>query len=185
MATYGGNGNRWWVAYNTAQSTSGGTQLLNGGNVNPDTPSGYESLPSGDAVDDALFAAAALVTKAKGPSPAGKGPTVTVEHVIWANVNGPYLSQSAANAAIPAIQKAEPAPSGSQEVQQTAASAFGGVSNLITDAEDILSDITSVHFWERAAMIVIGATLLIVGGMHITGLDKKAAEIAKHVPIVV
>jgi len=164
MATvYGGSGNRWWVGLNTGsdQSTLLGTSSLL-------SPSGYESLPSGNAADDAQFAAAAAKDKANPASPV----TISVENVSWFNINGPYPTQAAANAAIPAIQKANPAPG---EVQQLTGADPAGAEQAAVDAYHAL---TSSGTWVRVAKVVIGGVLVIVGLARITGVGQEVATAA-------
>ncbi len=187
---------RWYVAYNTAQSTSLGSQL-NGGNINPDTPSGYESLPAGDAADNAQFAAAAAATKLHA-FPAGQGPTISVENIKWANVNGPYATQAQANAAIPAIQKAEPAPSAGTEASSNLLTLGGAVTdplNYLEDVGDFFHRLTEAAFWERAGEVLLGGILLYIGIRALTrdtavnqaakktgGTFKRIAEVAAVAP---
>ena len=155
-AVYGDKGNRWWVGLNTRsdQSTILGTSSIL-------SPNGYESLPSGNAADDRQFAAAAAKDKANPAAPV----TISVENVSWFNINGPYPTQAKANAAIPAIQKANPAPG---EVAQLASA-----SGLPTDWEQAITDaygtLTSSGTWVRVAKVVIGGVLVIVGLAKITG----------------
>jgi hypothetical protein len=165
---YGGSGNRWWVGLNIGsdQSTVFGTGSLL-------SPVGYESLPSGNAADDAKFAAAAAKDKGAA-SPA----TISVENVSWFNINGPYPTQKAANAAIPAVQKGHPAPGAiSQAVdaatgQPQSSNSAGGLSTL-------LSDLTAKGTWLRVAKVVVGSAMIIVGLLKITGADQAAATAAK------
>lgn len=172
-AVYGGQGNRWWVGLNVGsdQSTLLGTASLL-------SPNGYESLPSGDAGDDAQFAAAAA--KDKG---AAKPVTISVEHVSWYNINGPYATQAAANAALPAIQKAHPAPGERQQLTNEAIEGngqAGAASSPVTDPlAAFLSFVTSKGGWERVAKIVVGSTMIIVGLLKITGAGKAATTVAK------
>lgn len=162
-ATFGGSGNRWWVGLNTRsdQSTILGTSSLL-------SPNGYESLPSGSAADDRQFAAAAAKDKGS-PSPV----TISVENVSWFNINGPYTSQKAANAAIPAIQKAHPAPG---EVQQVTGANPTGAEQAIVDAYHTL---TSSGTWVRVAKVIIGGVLVIVGLAKLTGAGKVIEDVVK------
>jgi hypothetical protein len=157
-SVYGNSGNRWWAAYNTSQSLF---------SKNLYSPSGYESLPSGNAVDDAIFARAAAATAKAGLSPAGKGPVISVENVNWANVNGPYATQAKADAEVKALQKAALAPgTGQQVADQAAATArAAGVTQLI-------GDLTSSGTWIRVAKVAIGGVLVIVGLVKMTGAGK-------------
>jgi len=166
-AVYGGGGNRWWVGLNVGsdQSTVFGTSSLL-------SPSGYESLPSGSAADDRQFAAAAAADKANPSAPV----TISVENVSWFNINGPYATQAQANAAIPAIQRANPAPG---EFQQLTGANPTSWEQAAVDAYHAL---TSSGTWIRVAKVVIGGALVIVGLARITGAGKvieSAAEAAK------
>jgi hypothetical protein len=162
-AVYGGSGNRWWVGLNTAsdQSTVFGTSSLL-------SPNGYESLPSGNAADDKQFAAAAV--KDKGSS---APVTISVENVSWFNINGPYTTQAAANAAIPAIQKANPAPGAVQQAT--------GVNPTSAEqaVEDAYSTLTSSGTWIRVAKVAIGGVLVIVGLAKMTGAGKVIEGVVK------
>lgn len=153
---------RWWVGYNTSQGVEG-VGLLTGG-----SPSGYESMPSGNATDDALFAAAALKDKAGG-TPV----TISVENVTWYNVNGPYATQAQANAAIPAINKAHPSQGiGAQAVDvATGSSPTTAVSdplNYLADVGDFFHRLTEAATWERVGEIAAGIVLLYVGIKAVT-----------------
>lgn len=173
MAAYGDGGNRWWVGLNTGSDQS---TLLGTGSLL--SPSGYESLPSGNAADDAQFAAAAA--KDKGAS---KPVTISVENVSWFNINGPYPTQAAANAAIPAIQKAHPAAGEAQQLVNEAASGNGQAgANSSPDTDPLttlLGDLTSKNTYLRAAKVIVGSVMIIVGLAKITGADKAATTAAK------
>lgn len=171
---YGNKGNRWWVAYNTYQ-----TNAIPGG----DAPSGYESLPSGDAVDDAKFAAAAKAT-AKKAYPAGKGPAISVENVNWSNVNGPYTTQAEANAAISKLPTAPGA------AQQTVGNPVGSAVNTLTggalgSVTGFLASLENPNTWIRVGKVIVGVILVTVGVVKMTGIGGAAAEVAKHVPLPV
>lgn len=167
-AVYGGKGNRWWVGLNVGsdQSTVFGTGSLL-------SPSGYESLPSGNAADDAQFAAAAA--KDKG---AAKPVTISVEHVSWFNINGPYTTQAAANAAIPAIQKAHPAPGEASQIVDAATGQPQSTSSA-AGLTTLLGDLTSEGTWLRVAKVVVGSLMIIVGLLKITGADRAVTTVAK------
>jgi hypothetical protein len=175
----------WFVAFNTAQNSSTLTQLTSGGNLNPDTPSGYESLHAGNAADNAQFLAAALATKAAGPAAAGKGPVISVENVRWANVNGPYATQAQANAAIPGIQKAEPAPGAAAEAEQSATAAISNPLDYLEDVGDFFHRLTEAATWERVGEIALGVLLLYIGvkalsqGTPVGGAAKKGSSTSK------
>lgn len=157
--TYGNNGNRWWVGLNVASAETGVIH-----SVPISVPNGYESLPSGDAVDDALFAEAAAYNKAHVSKPN----TVTVQHIVWFNINGPYASQAEANAAIPSIQQQNPAPGEFQQITaggEAPAAAGGGVNfssiqNALTAFYDVL---TNGKMWRSLGWLLIGIIILIIG----------------------
>jgi len=182
-AVYGDNGNRWWVGMNVGQGGSDqtvfGTPSISA--LNPFSPSGYESLPSGDAQDDKLFAAAAK--KNKG---ATKPNTISVENINWYNIQGPFTTQAAANAAIPAIQKANPSPGVLGEVAaDNNSNPLGQAASGITTLEGFLSALGDKNLWIRTAKIVIGGSLLLVGVAHLTGADSKIAKTAiKYAPLM-
>lgn len=168
--TYGNSGNRWWVGLNTAsdQSTVFGTGSIL-------SPNGYESLPSGNASDDAQFAAAAKKNKGSA-NPV----TISVENVSWYNINGPYATQKLANAAIPAIQKAHPAPG---TIQQVTAGGQGNAANgggLNPDTfTGIISALTSANTWIRVAKVTVGSIILIVGLVKLTGIMNDNGAVKK------
>lgn len=156
--TYGNSGNRWWVGLNVGsdQSTVFGTGSIL-------SPNGYESLPSGNAADDAQFAAAAA-HNAGGGTPN----TISVENVKWFNIRGPYPNQAAANAAIPAIQKAHPAPGEVQQVTaggQPSAAAGGGINfSSIQNALTAFYDkVTDGKMWRSLGWLLLGILLIIAG----------------------
>jgi hypothetical protein len=166
-AVYGGKGNRWWVGLNV-----GSDQRDVFGLSTFASPAGYESLPSGSAADDAKFAAAAVKDKGS-PSPV----TISVENVSWFNINGPYTTQAQANAAIPAIQKAHPAPG---EISQAVDAATGQPqsSNSAAGLTAFLGELSDSGTWIRVAKVIIGGVLVIVGLAKLTGVGSEAATVA-------
>jgi len=184
---YGDGGNRWWVGQNIgeggSQKTILGTPSL--GALNPFSPSGYQSLPSGNAADDAKFAAAAK--KNKGSTNPN---TISVENIQWFNIQGPYTTQPLANAAIPAIQKANPSPGVlGQVAKDNSSNPLGAAANIASDAtqagstaigtvENFLQGLTSRNLWIRVAKITIGGAILIVGLAKLTGADKAVGGLA-------
>jgi hypothetical protein len=178
--TYGNTGNRWWDGLNVgesgSQSTIFGTPSIAA--LNPSTPSGYESLPSGNAADDALFAAAAARNKGStNPE------TISVENIEWFNIQGPYASQAIANAAIPAIEAANPA-SGTlaQIAKDNAGNPLGAAANVLGDISQgfkaSISGISGTNLVIRGAKIIIGALILLVGLAKVSGLDSKSGSLA-------
>jgi hypothetical protein len=187
--TYGNNGNRWWVGLNVgeggSQKTVFGTPSVAA--LNPFTPSGYESLPSGNASDDAKFAAAA--SKDKGST---NPTTISVENVQWFNIQGPFTTQAAANAAISAIQKANPAPGVlGQVAKDNSSNPLGAAANAASDISSsvgFLSTLGEANTWIRIAKVVAGGMILIVGLLKLTGADKAiggaAAKAVKVAPLL-
>lgn len=181
---YGNDGNRWWAGMNVgetgSQSTIFGTPSIAA--LNPFSPSGYESLPSGNAADDAKFAAAARKNKHSN-APV----TISVENVEWFNIQGPFTTQAAANTAIPAIQKANPAPGVLGQTERdnagnpvgNAAKAAEDAASAITSVEGFLSTLGDRNLWIRVTKILVGGVILIVGLAKLTGADNKVGGIVK------
>jgi hypothetical protein len=177
---YGDNGNRWWVGLNVESDQS---TILGTGSIL--SPNGYESLPSGNAVDDVKFAAAAIKDK-NATHPV----TISVENVDWYNINGPYITQKAADAAIPGIQRGHPAAGEAQQLLNEAAQGNGQsgansnpVANPLTAIGNFFSIISQEATWERVAEGLAGLILLYVAFKGVTGVDpiapvKKAAKVA-------
>jgi hypothetical protein len=80
-----------------------------------------------------------------------------VENVSWYNIRGPYTTQAAANAAIPAIQRAAPAPG---EVQQLTGVSFGSIEQALTAFYDVL---TNGKMWRSLGWLVLGIVLMVAG----------------------
>jgi len=182
--TYGDNGNRWWIGQNVGESGSQqtifGTSSLSA--LNPSVPNGYESLPSGNAADDAQFAAAAAKNKgSKSPN------TISVENVKWYNIEGPYTTQAAANAAIPAIQKAQPAKGTAGQIQQdNNSNPLGTVAGAASDVQSVvgfLGGLTSANLWIRVAKIGIGAIMITVGLVKLTGVASNNGIVKKAIKV--
>jgi hypothetical protein len=171
---YGNGGNRWWVGLNIgetgSQSTIFGTPSI--ASLNPFTPSGYESLPSGNASDDAQFAKAAIADKSGSPV------TISVENINWYNIQGPYSTQAAANAAIPAIEKAHPALGVLGQVAKDNASnplgtAAGLAGGILNGFSAVISGLSGKNILVRAAKMIIGGVILILGLLKLTGADQS------------
>lgn len=172
---YGNNGNRWWVGQNVGETGSQKTLLGGASIVQPLTskPSGYESLPSGNAGDDAQFAAAAKNNKKNS-----KPNTISVQNIKWFNIQGPFTTQDAANAAIPGIQKGAPAEGA---VKQEAGAGNGPVSKgaaAISSAEGLESALGNATLWIRVAKVAVGGAILLVGLAKLTGADKAIGGVA-------
>jgi uncharacterized membrane protein YccF (DUF307 family) len=136
--TYGDAGNRWWVGWNHAQGDFASFPSLSG-------PSGYESFPSGSAADDAAIVAA------------GTGGTVSLHNITWTILGGPYATQAAADAAIPAIQAAAPAPGAGQQVTGVN---FGSVQDALTA---FYRTVTDGKLWRSLGWLLLGVVLLFTG----------------------
>lgn len=153
----------WWVGWNTNQST---------GFANPFDPSsanGYQSLKTtaGDGTEDDANAAAALAS----------GSEVSLHNILWKIVGGPYTSQAAANAAIPSIQKAKPAP-GAAAQAVPAVSTFDDTAHA---ASAIYTKLTDGKMWRSLAWILLGVILIFIGLAMLVG--RKAMGIASKLPI--
>lgn len=182
--TYGSNGNRWWVGMNIGETGSNqtifGTPSL--GAMNPFSPSGYESLPSGNAKDDAQFAAAAK--KNKGSK---KPETISVENIEWYNIQGPFTTQAAADKALPDIQAANPAPGVIGQVARDnknnalgkAAQAAQDAGSAFSSLDNFLAALGNVNLWIRVAKVAVGGVILIVGLAKLTGADGKIGGVVK------
>ena len=182
--TYGNSGNRWWVGMNIGETGSNqtifGTPSL--GALNPFSPSGYESLPSGNAKDDAQFAKAAKVNKGSR-----KPETISVENIEWFNIQGPFTTQAEADKAIPAIRKANPAPGVLGQVAKDnnsnpvgkAAKAAQDAGSAFTSLDSFFSSLGDPNLWIRVAKVAVGGIILIVGLAKLTGADNKIGGIVK------
>ena len=179
--TYGSNGNRWWVGMNIGE-TGGQRTVFGTPSLNVLRPSGYESLPSGNAKDDAQFAKAAKANKnSKKPG------TISVENIQWFNIQGPYTNQAHADKAIPAIQKANPAPGVIGQIAKdnngnpvgAAAKAAEAAGSAVSSMEGFFSSLGDINLWVRVAKVAVGSIILIVGLVKLTGADQKAGSIVK------
>lgn len=171
---YGNNGNRWWVGLNVGSDNS---TVFGTGSIL--SPNGYESLPSGNATDDKLFAAAAAHNAtAKKPN------TISVEHVDWFNIRGPFTTQAAANAALPAIAKANPAPGEIQQLtgggQNQAANGAGFNPSSITN---FLGALTDANTWIRVLKVVVGGGLMLIAVSKMTGAGSVISKIPVPIPL--
>ena len=179
--TYGNSGNRWWVGMNIGE-TGGQRTIFGTPSLNVLRPGGYESLPSGNAADDAQFAKAAKVNKGSR-----KPETISIENIKWFNIQGPFTSQAAADKAIPAIQKANPAPGVLGQIAKdnngnpvgAAAKAAEAAGSAVSSMEGFFSSLGDVNLWIRVAKVAVGSIILIVGLVKLTGADQRAPGIVK------
>ena len=178
---YGSGGNRWWVGMNIGE-TGGQRTVFGTPSLNILRPSGYESLPSGNAKDDTQFAKAAKANKGSK-----KPETISVENIKWFNIQGPFTTQAAADKAIPAIRKANPAPGVLGQVAKdnngnpvgAAAKAAQDAGSAISTLDGFLSSLGDANLWIRVAKVAVGSIILIVGLVKLTGADQRAPDIVK------
>lgn len=170
MTTYGSGGSRWWTGQNIGETGSGSTIFgtPSGGFVNPFIPSGYESLPSGNAADDAQFAAAAVKNK-NNSHPV----TISVENVQWYNIQGPYATQAAANAAIAGITVPPEGVTG-QVASDNSGNPLGGIvsfaGTILNGFTTVFSGLSGTNIIIRGAKIVIGAVVMVIGLAKLSGV---------------
>lgn len=159
-STYGQNGNRWWVGLNVgSDSTFSGADTFG-------TPGAYQTVASGNASDDAQFAAAAAFNKT-----AAQPNQISVQHIIWYNINGPYASQSQASAAIAGVQASHPAPGEIRQVTaggEANAAAGGGTDlTLFSDVTHALSafykELTNYRVWRSLGWLILGVVMIFIG----------------------
>jgi len=160
--------NRWWLGQNVGESGSQSTVFGQPSSFGQIKPSGYQSLPSGNTSDDMAFAVAAKKNAAGGP---GTPVTISVENVEWYNIRGPYTTQAQADAAIPGIQAAHPAKGAASQAARNTGTP--DVTGAITDVNEFLSRLTSINTWIRVAEFVIGAALITVGILRMTGVNPS------------
>ena len=128
------------------------------------------------------------VVQAATAAAAGTAVQAEVQGAKITTVNGPYATQALAAA---------------QQSKDTAAQAAGteaptggtGTSNNPKSNLDISDPLAAIagffsalgnaNTWIRVAKVVVGGVLLIVGLVHITGVDNAAASVARKVPLPV
>lgn len=155
-STFGNNGNRWWVGWNHAQGDLAKFPSLSG-------PNGYETFPSGSAADDAAIVKA------------GVGGTLSLHNITWTIMGGPYSTKALANAAIPAIQKATPAPGAVSQVTQSVTNAVPGLNQIGT----FFSDLGQANTWIRVGEVILGVILIGIGIAHITKVENVVSKAVK------
>lgn len=152
--TYGNSGNRWWVGWNHAQTINATFPSLSG-------PNGYEAFPSGSAADDAAIVKA------------GVGGTLSLHNITWDIKGGPYATKAEANAAIPGIQAASPAPGAIAQ----AAPAFSSVQNALSAFYD---QVTNGKMWRSLGWLLGGVLLIIFGlALWLTPAALKATPVGR------
>lgn len=161
--------NRWWVGQNVGESGSQSTLFGQPSSFGQIKPSGYESLPSGNTSDDMAFAAAAKKNAAGGP---GTPVTISVENILWYDINGPYATQAEANAAIPAIQSAHAAKGAASQVAGNTGTP--DVTGALTDVNEFLSRLTSPNTWLRIAEFILGSFLILAGALKLAGVNPSS-----------
>ena len=139
--TYGDTGNRWWVGWNHAQGNRATFPSLSG-------PNGYEAFPSGSATDDAAIVKA------------GVGGTLSLHNITWDIKGGPYSTKAAANAAIPAIQAADPAPGAVQQATGVSIPSFSSVESALSAFYD---KVTDGKMWRSLGWLILGVFLIVFG----------------------
>ena len=96
----------------------------------------------------------------------------------WFNIHGPYPTQKAANAALPAIAKANPAP-GELSQLYDAATSQPQSNNSAAGLATLIGELTSSGTWIRVAKVIIGGVLVIVGLAKLTGAGKVIEDVVK------
>jgi hypothetical protein len=106
-------------------------------------------------------------------------------------VNGPYATQAQAEQQQAKDSQAQAAGT------ETSSGGTGTSSNPKTNVNvpspltglaaigDFFQRLTQASTWIRVAKVITGGMLLIVGLVHITGIENKAAAIARKVPLPV
>jgi hypothetical protein len=168
---------RWWVGDNIGETGGQGTVFGNPSTFFIGKPNGYESLPSGDTTDDAQFAAAAKAN-AKYKNTPGSPSTISVENIQWFNIQGPFTTQAEADAAIPGIQKANPAPG---VLGQIAANVpvVGSIVHPLGDIANFFEKLGEASTWERVGLVLAGVVLVYIGlkaSMENTAVGKVAKD---------
>lgn len=135
----------WWVGENLTNQNSFRISNFFSNNA----PSGYQAVQAGSDADAAAFAA----------SLASGQPTPSLHDINWQIVGGPYPTEAAANAAIPAIQKKHPAPGALQQ----AVPALSGIEGLARIIGDIGRALTDGKMWRSLGWLLLGILLMFIG----------------------
>lgn len=160
MATY--KDSPWFVAENLTNQNS--FRMSNFWSNN--APSGYQTVHAGSQVDWNAFKSAV-----------GSGSTISLHNITWKVAGGPYASEAQAQAAIPGIQKKNPAPGALQ--QAGALSGLEAIAKILGDIGNIISSLFNPAMWISLGWLGLGAFLLI-GGVLVwnKGTIAKAGEAA-------
>lgn len=90
-------------------------------------------------------------------------------YAVW------FTSQKAAQSFV----TEEESPFASGEPQGAVENAIPGLVQI----GDFFGALTSANTWIRAAKVIVGGTLLIIGIAHMTGSDQAVAQVARKVPL--
>jgi hypothetical protein len=92
-----------------------------------------------------------------------------------------YVAWFSSKAAAQSYESSEQSPYGSGEPQGALENAIPGLAQV----GDFFGALTGPNLWIRAAKVLVGATLLIVGIAHLTGASGALAATARKVPLPV
>ncbi len=135
----------WWVGENLTNQNSARISNFFSNNA----PSGYQAVQAGNTDDAAAFAA----------SLSSGQPTPLLHDISWQITGGPYNTEKEATSAIPAIQKAKPAPGAlAQAVPQL--KGLEGIAHIIGD---FFSGITDGKMWRSLGWLLLGILILFAG----------------------
>ncbi len=132
----------WWVGENLTNQDS----FRTGNFFSNNAPSGYEPLQAGNAADAAGFATSLA-----------NGSPYTAHNIAYQIAGGPYPSEAVAQAAIPAIQAAHPAPG-------AAAQLIPGVKGIEEVGHWIavfIHAITDGKMWRSLGWLILGFILFL------------------------
>lgn len=100
---------------------------------------------------------------------------------------GPFATRAAAQAYVNAHKETAPVDNSviGQDLSGGAKAASSAAGSVLGGFTGGLTGFHGSNFVIRAAKIIIGGMLLLIGLAHITGADNSAANIARKVPIIV
>lgn len=128
------------------------------------------------------------VVQAASSAAAASAVEAQVQGAKVGNVNGPYATQALAEAA---QQKDATAQSAGTETTSGGTGTSNNpktnldISDPLAAIAGFFSALTESSTWIRVAKVITGGMLLIIGLVHITGVDNAAANIARKVPLPV